>query len=53
MIGDVPGIEGFKVKSVPALFFGAEISRVKFVIKQAALAADEVRMEIIGLEAID
>jgi len=53
MIGDVSGIEHLHSEVAPGVFVRGELHRVELVIQQAAFAAHEVSVEIVGLKAID
>lgn len=52
MIRHVAGIQHLHREFAPLMFVRLEFLRVEFVVEQAAFAADEVRVEIIGLETI-
>ena len=52
MIAHVAGIEHLQVELAPAAFVGLDFCGVKFVIQQAALAADEMGVKVVRLETV-
>ena len=53
VIADVAGVEHGHGKLAPFAFVGLEFAGVELVVEKAALTADEVGVEVVGLEAID
>ena len=53
VIADIAAIEHFHGEIAPCGFVGLEFIGVEFIVEQAAFAADEVGVEVVGLEAID
>ena len=53
MIGDVAAVEHLHRQLAPGVAVQAvELLRVELVVEQAAFAADEVRVEVVGLQAV-
>lgn len=52
-IGDVAAVDGVDAEFAPLRLVEGGFLGVEFAIKEAALAADEVGVEVVGLEAVD
>ena len=53
MIADVTGVEHLHRESAPLSLVGGELCGVKLVIQKTALAADEMGVKVIRLQAVD
>ena len=52
MITHITGVEHLHRELAPALFVGVQLVGVKFIIEQTAVTADEMGVEVVGLEAV-
>ena len=53
MVGNIARIEQLQRKLAPLVFVDRQFHRVELVVEQAALAAHQVRVEVVRLETID
>ena len=53
MVADVAGIEELHGERAPGMPVGMELLRMEAVVEEASLAPHQMRVEVVGLEAVD